>query len=240
MRTIDKRKAAVAGIDLEHSLNYIMASDVGNDFIYDKYTAGRAFYRKGSRPRLEKIVEEVTNGVPDQLEGIRRLCRWVVDHIPHAIVYMKKTGVKLPPDRALTEEELIDSGYGWCNEQARIFCSLAQIYGVPSRLAFIFMPPGQPGGGHVISEVLLPEGWLAVDQSLCLLFINRKGEYIRAVDVYNVPENREDFAEVYFKAREPRRAEFGREILELCSAMTLVDNPLMAFTDVGFHNYYIH
>lgn len=239
MRTIDFRRAAVAGIDLEQALNYIMLSDVGYDFLYDKYTAGRLLYTPGSRPRLEELVRHITRESVSPREGVCAIARFIPENLPHATGYMDRTGNRLAADRNLCEEELLDSGYAWCNEQARLFCALTQIYGVMSRLVFIFMPEGESGGGHVVSEVLLPEGWMAVDQTIGFCFIDEADHAVAAADVCNRPENRKLFADRYREAFRRMAANYQLESIRSCCALALADEPLNAYRDIGIHNYFL-
>ncbi len=122
MRTIDSRPIPPVGsIDLEHSLNYISLADVPLEFIYDKYTSGRLVYTSGSRPVLEGIACRLLCGVKDETGRVRKLADYIVGQLPWAGYYHKAMGAKLATNRNLVEEDLVASGYAWCNEQARVF-----------------------------------------------------------------------------------------------------------------------
>ena len=62
-----------------------------------------------------------------------------------------------PPDRALPEEDIIESGWGWCNEQARVLVGLAQVAGVPGRLVGIYSSAGPKG--HMSTELYVEGKW---------------------------------------------------------------------------------
>ena len=161
---------AVGGIDLEQSLNYIALADVSLDFIYDKYTSGRLIYTAGSRPVLEGLAASLLGGITGKLEKIEKLTKFVAEKVPWAGYYHRAMGHRLAYNRNLDEEDLIASGYAWCNEQARLLCALTQIIGIPSRLVFA---GARKGGGHVVVEVLTSNGWLLADQSFGYLFVNK-------------------------------------------------------------------
>src|ERR1043166_1915773 len=133
-RTIDKRFIPpVKGIDLQQAFNYIDARDATPTFFYDRYTSSRITYVPGSRPVLEKIVRDLRVAGKRPLEKVRRIADYLAHKVIWAGYYEKKTGKTLQTDRNMTEEEIAGSGYGWCNEQSRLFCALTQIAGVQSR-----------------------------------------------------------------------------------------------------------
>ncbi len=236
MRTIDARyMPAVGGIDLEQALNYIALADVSLDFIYDKYTSGRIIYTAGSRPILEGLAAKLTGGITDELEKIERLTKFVAEQVPWAGYYHQAMGCRLSYNRNLSEEELIASGYAWCNEQARLLCALTQIIGAPSRFVFA---AARKGGGHVVVEVLTSKGWLLVDQSFGYLFINH-GKIVDAYNVWHNKKNRDYFAPVYKKLCDKLTSELGKVILKDEFSMSQMTNPLDGFEILGYHNYFI-
>lgn len=236
MRTIDTRYIpAVSGIDLEQALNYIALADASLDFIYDKYTSGRKIYTAGSRPVLEGIVANQAGGITGELEKIEKLTRFVAEEVSWAGYYHKAMEHRLACNRNLIEEDLIASGYAWCNEQARLLCALTQIIGIPSRLVFAGT---RKGGGHVVVEVLTSSGWLLVDQSFCYLFINNS-KIVDANNVWHNKQNREYFEPVYKNLCAQLTKDLGDVILEDEFSMSQMLNPLDGFEVLGYHNYYI-
>lgn len=236
MRTIDTRyMPAVGGIDLEQSLNYIALADVSLDFIYDKYTSGRLIYAAGSRPVLEAIAAGLVGGIADELEKIDKLTKFVAEKVPWAGYYHLAMGHKLACNRNLNEEDLIASGYAWCNEQARLLCTLTQIIGITSRLVFA---GARKGGGHVVVEVLTAKGWLLADQSFGYLFINN-GKIVDAYNVWHNKKNHDYFKPVYKKLCAQLTRKLGQTILKDEFSMSQMTNPLDGFEILGYHNYYI-
>ena len=237
-RPIDQRfKPPVAGIDLEHSLNYIDLEDAGEAFIYERYTGTRLPYRKGSRPMLEELAARATAGATTPLDQARAIAAHVATEYRWAGYYEKKTGRPLPKDRGLTEEAIIESGYGWCNEQARVLCGLTQVIGVPSRLVFAGNPDKKYG--HVETEVYLPEGWMLIDQSFGYCFL-MEGMPIRAADIKTNPGAYEYADRVYQDLAKVLIDDLGREILADSFDMMLDDHPVKGFKALGFHNYFVH
>jgi len=223
-------------VDLEQALNYLDLDAAGENFLYEHYTAARLAYRRGSRPVLEQIAGQITAGVEAPLERIQSLARYVAEEIPWAGYYRKATGKLLAPDRGMTEEEIVKSGYGWCMEQARVFCALTQIIGISSRLIFAGNPDKKYG--HVLSEVYLPEGWMAVDQSFGLCF-RMNNEPVAAARLRDNPEARAHFDLFYREAAAKMINEIGGENLETDFRMLLSDHPIDGFDQIGFCNHFI-
>jgi transglutaminase-like putative cysteine protease len=236
-RTIDQRfLPPVAGIDLVQSLNYLALPDVGVEFIYDRYTGARLPYRQGRRPALEQLAARVTRGLATPRERALALADHVAKQMPWAGFYQQQAGHPLPPDRGLDEEALLVSGYGWCNEQARVLCALTQVVGIPSRL--VFAANLERHYGHVVVEVLLPEGWLLIDESFGFGFL-RDGRPVRAADVYGDPACRAYFGPVYKQLCRDLERVLGRAILDPAFRMALADEPLDGFKDLGYHNHFV-
>lgn len=237
-RHIDQRyMPRVGGIDLEQSLNYIAVADAGVDFCYRAYTGSRLPYKKGARPVLERIAHEVTSGVKDPREATLRLTEWVAGKVAWAGYYWKQKGRRLTTDLALSEEDLIEQGFGWCNEQARVLCGLTQVVGIPSRIVFACNKAGNYG--HCVTEVLLPDGWLMLDESFGYPF-EMDGRPVRAVDVFGDAEARAHFEPIYKKLCDDLIRELGHSILDGDFAMSVSPNPLDGFEVIGFHNHFVH
>jgi len=148
-------KLAVEGIDLDQPMNAILVTDETIPILYGPdYSPTRLRYIPGSRPMLEKIAA----GLPDSTERERAnaAMAWIIEHVPHP--YMNGFVAK---NRALTEEELIESGAGWCNEQARIFIALCEVMGIPGRMCFL----GHRNGlcGHATAEAYIDGKWAWFD-----------------------------------------------------------------------------
>jgi hypothetical protein len=237
MRAIDKRfYPGVAGVDLEQSLNYIDLADVGEAFVYDRYTGSRLPYVKGSRPGLEELARRLTLGAKSPLEKVQKLTAFVANEVKWAGFYKQDTGKALPPDRDMDEEELVVSGYGWCNEQARLLCALTQVSGLVSRL--VFASNMKKKYGHVVVEVLLPEGWMTVDESMNYCFL-MNGRPVRASRIWNDPKTRAYFAPIYKKLCTDLIGVLGRPILTGSFNMALGPDPLDGFSAIGYHNHFI-
>jgi transglutaminase-like putative cysteine protease len=236
-RSIDQRfKPPVRGIDFVEAMNYIQIKDVGIDFIYDNYTSVHLGYIPGKEMELEAVVAQAISDLSDPLDIVQKLATFVSQKILWAGYYEKQTGKRLPTDRNLSEREILQTGYGWCNEQARVLCYLTQIAGFASRL--IFAGDRHSRYGHVITEVLLPSGWLAVDQSFGFCFLMNSYP-VRAYNIYNNQKMRPYFQPIYMCFCEKLQTALGKEILKRDFTMAVAEDPLDGFEVLGYHNHYI-
>lgn len=237
IRKIDQRfKPSVKGIDLWQAMNYIALEDVSPDFIYNRYTSSTICYVPGSRPELEKIAKKFSGENSVSLKNVMPLARYIADEVRWAGHYEREKGHRLPTDRNLTEEQILVSGFGWCNEQARLFCALAQIRGFPSRLVFACDPTGSYG--HVVSEVLTSKGWMMVDQSFGYCF-TYGGLPISAWDVARRPLMSRYFGPIYHSMCRRLEQVLGCDILTRDFKMAAARNPLRGFKQLGYCNHFV-
>jgi len=147
----------VKGIDLEHVQQMVVYRPETAEYLYTRYTPTKPAYRPGSRPKLEAIAKAVTAGYSSDWEKAQALLGWVNAHLMHPMGRVEAS----PPDRAATEEVLIESGWAWCNEQSRVYVALAQTVGLAARMCFIWhatLPCG-----HAPAETFLDGAWAFTD-----------------------------------------------------------------------------
>ncbi|MDX3104617.1 transglutaminase domain-containing protein, partial [Nonomuraea angiospora] len=92
---------------------------------------------------------------------------------------------RTPPDRALTEEQIVDSGAGWCNEQARVLVALAAVRGIPGRLCFAVHENLRCG--HTTVELYLDGGWAFFDPTFAVHVERRDGRLAEAREIAGNP-----------------------------------------------------
>jgi transglutaminase-like putative cysteine protease len=139
----------VRGIDRHQAQSVVRVCAQTEDFVYGPdFSPRKIRYLRGSRPVLEEIA--------GSLHTATDVLQWVHDHLAHPHI---AGGV--PADRALTEEAIIESGRGWCNEQARVFVALCEVREIPARLCFLFHAYKQCG--HVAAEAWDGAQWVFYD-----------------------------------------------------------------------------
>jgi len=236
-RRIDQRvQPPVKGIDLWQAMNYISLDDVSTDFIYDRYTSKTICYTQGSRPVLEATVKMVCETTRDPFHILLLLMKYVAEEVRWAGFHEREHSFRLPVDRNFTEEEILLSGFGWCNEQARLLCALSQVSNIPARIVFAGNREGT--FGHVVTEALTPKGWMAIDQSLNYLFMH-DGNPVNAWEVAHVSSQSQFFAPVYFSLCQQLKSTLGHDLLSRDFKMALSDNPLSGFETLGYCSYCI-
>lgn len=138
----------VKGIDREQTLSMVRLCAQTEPLLYGSFSPTRIRYRKGARPKLEQIAAT--------LNGTGEMMNWVTENVrhPHFAGF-------IAPDRALSEEQLIDSHIGWCNEQCRVFIALCEVMEIPARLCFLFHKNGHTA--HTATEIFLDGKWAFCD-----------------------------------------------------------------------------
>jgi len=168
-------KCPVRGIDIEQVHNMILHCRQTSAFLYG--APAKSFYRRGSRPVLEHIVASVVPRRCGEREKLQALVAWVEDNVVHA---NGRKG-KIPPDRAMTEEMIIKSGWGWCNEQARVLVCLAQVAGLAGRMCFLGV--ADEGWGHTTAEIFVQGKWVFADPTYGILLAGPGGVPASAKDI---------------------------------------------------------
>jgi len=148
-------EVGVAGIDREQAHNMVRLCAETEDTLYSpEYSATRIRYKQGARPDLEKIVATFGGNTPT--EKAMAAMAWASKNVVHPH-HVGPTA----PDRAMSEEELINSRCGYCNEQARVFIALCQVMEIPTRLCFVFH--ANEVCGHTAAEAYLDGRWVFFD-----------------------------------------------------------------------------
>jgi transglutaminase-like putative cysteine protease len=225
----------VAGIDLEQALNYTDSEGRDLAWFYDSFTYPRVFYKPGSRPVLEQALWERTRPDAPPMEKLRACVELVATRMPHYI----QLGYWGAADRGASEEELLRSGHGWCNEQARVLVALTQIAGLPSRIVFAHSRDGKIA--HVVSEVSIDGKWVLVDQTEGLIFAGQDGRLLNVFDFRADPAVWRE-ADALYKAQQRRNRELAKDQAFWDSGHGIAqrEHPLDLFDCTGYCNYFIH
>jgi hypothetical protein len=223
----------VKNIDIwQSNHNIIYRPEIENE-LYNSYTPLIVNYIKGTLPSYEKLAAKFTAGLAtDREKAVALLTKAMPGKVMHPTD--PPLGLKdLPPDRGLDDEDLLESGYGWCNEQARVFVRLCQVSGIPARMVFLQFGNGNGGvgtNGHVIAEFYADGGWCMADASWFTVFPGFNGKLMSALQCHQ-PANSARVGEAYI-AR-------WKELLtwtddQLCGHVFKGDTPAQSqITDAG-------
>ena len=131
-------------------------------------------YKVGSRPILERAVEEATRGCTTECDKVIGLMSYIRD--------LKEKSGGRDYFYGGTEEELIKKGERYCERVARLMCGLCDIAGLPARVIFHL------SGGHLTNEVWYDGGWHYVDPRFGLFYIDSEGELMSVRDIIRDPD----------------------------------------------------
>ena len=131
-------------------------------------------YKRGSRPILERVVDEVTRGARTQCDAVIALALYIRD--------LKKKSGGRGYFYGGTEEELIKKGERYCERVARLMCALCEIAGMPGRVVFHL------SGGHLASEIFADGEWRYIDPRFALFYLDGEGNMVSVRRLIAEPE----------------------------------------------------
>ena len=138
--------------------NNFVGVDVGNHVGEEKNDyLGDGFHLHLSDHRLEGILAGCRGSLSVQSSDVFVECL-------RAAVYDYITDKSMGFGFASTDE-ILDARAGDCTEHSVLLVSLLRKRNIPSRIAYGFILSEQGFSGHAWSEILLDEGWYAVDSS---------------------------------------------------------------------------
>lgn len=231
-KTPERFVPSVSGLDLEQALNYVSSGKIPLRWFYESFTNTRILYSPGSRPGLEAFLERhAITGKPTS-KKLEHLVRSVYESITHYSIL----GIRGPTARGLTEEALLLLGEGWCNEQARVLCALAQIAGFPARLVFAGMRDKR---GHVLTEVFHAKKWVLIDQTCAFVFQDDEGSYFNVFDLKFHTAKRRTVLRRYADALAADKRKAADALVWDRIVPYGTGDPMRLFHSVGYCNYFI-
>jgi len=164
-------------------------------FLYGAYTPLKVEYRPGTLPAFEKLVARYTVGLKTDRE---RAVALLTEALPREFRHptMPPLGAPARADRALPDEELLRSGAGFCNEQARAFTRLCHVAGIPARIVHLFYSDKRTG--HTVSEFYADGRWAMADSSWSCVFPAADGRLMSAAECHEEGPTRRRVGEAYF------------------------------------------
>ncbi|MCE9592051.1 MAG: transglutaminase domain-containing protein [Planctomycetes bacterium] len=199
--------------DLAQTQGMVRLCNETSAALYGDYSPTAVRYRNGSRPALEKITAAFTGATPRQ--RVAQAMEWTARTVVHP--HMLRM---LAPDRGMTEEQLIGSGTGWCNEQSRVFIALCEVMGIPARICFVFHDNLRCG--HTCAEVYLDGRWVFHDVTFRVVVTKPDGTLAEGREL-NGP-----LRDLAHKAYRPALAEYYAKVqpyVETCPGWRSADRP---------------
>ena len=149
-------------------------------YLYSEYTPTRSFYRKGTRPELERYIEKAVLGCysnEESIEAIAKFTSGLQEKASSNLDSMRFGGM---------EEEIIVRGSNWCSDVARAGCALCQVAGFPARIVYL-IDTEKAYSGHIIIEVYRAKVWGAVDPLTNVIYRHPGGKPAYTWDLMNNP-----------------------------------------------------
>jgi hypothetical protein len=188
--------AVTAGVDLWQANHFVVYRQETAKYLYSDYSSPKVEYRRGTYPLIERIVARHTRGCKtDREKAVALLTKAMPAEILHPSI--PPLGPDCPPNRAFSDEDLLKSHTGWCNEQARAYVRLCQVAGIPARMLFLFYADRK--SGHVIAEFYADGRWSMADASWCCVFPAPDGHLMSAAECHTDGPNKSAAGEAYYK-----------------------------------------
>lgn len=156
-------------VEYEHMLRQILLCDATREYLYGA-APDPVRYVKGTRPMLEKVVEETTAGCKTDREKVLALLCFVRDN------YKKDFGGEQSFFGG-TEEDLIKKHEWGCEHVARLMIGLCEIAGYPGRIVFHI------AAGHITCEIYLEGKWAYFDPRCGLFYLWEDGSFMSVDEV---------------------------------------------------------
>ncbi len=164
------------GVDFQLRREQVLLCPQTAEYLYGEFTPTKVSYRRGSRPQLEKIVENITGSLSSDQDKALALMRFCRD-------LKKKEAIPVGPGYIYggTEEYLIEHGTDLCEVLGRLFVGLCEIAGIPARIVMHDI------GGHITAEAYLDGHWGYIDPKLGLYFQKPDGTLASVWDLWLNP-----------------------------------------------------
>ena len=185
---------SVAGIDRWQANHFVVYRPETAEFLDTSYTPLKVNYRPGLLPGYEKVAARYTlPGQSDREKAVALLTRAMPAVFRHPTI--PPLGKPVRADRNLADEELLATGCGFCNEQARVYVRLCQVVGIPARMVFLFYADNRTG--HVVAEFYADGQWSMADNSWYCVFRAPGGKLLSAAELHRTASSPEIADRVY-------------------------------------------
>ncbi len=185
----------VEGVDRYHANQFVVFRPETAEYLYSEYTPIKVGYRKGLLPEFEKLAASVTQGCANDTERAVALLKNGASRVKHP--QGPPCGPQVSGDRNLSDEALLASGAGWCNEQARVFIRLCQVCNIPARIIQLFYSDEK--SGHCIAEFYADGRWCMADATWFTVFPGEDGRLLSAAECHDGGRNQEYCGRAYEK-----------------------------------------
>lgn len=150
----------------------ILLCDETREYLYGTKPE-KVRYVRGTRPILEKYVEDATKDAKTDREKVLALMSFCRD------LYKNDPNNALPYNLVYggTEEQLIEKGENLCECLGRLMVSLSEIAGFPGRIVMHM-------AGHIVCEIYFEDRWAYLDPRAGMFYLDDKGKFLSIDEVW--------------------------------------------------------
>jgi len=182
----------VTGVDRLQANQFVVHRAETADYLERDFTALEVDYVVGTFPELEAIAAGCRENSARPQSWIDAFLAEIRDRVVHPEV--PPASAPVDAGRNFSEVEILASGGGWCNEQARIFIRLCQISGIPARMVHYFYSNFR--SGHTVAEYRDPAGWCLVDATYGCHYRTPNGLPLSAASCHDGGEGQKRYGEI--------------------------------------------
>lgn len=125
-------------------------------------------------PQIERLAQRLVSNTDDLYHAVVQLADWVHTNIKYSLETESVEVYRYHKQKIQSSAQVLQNGYGKCDEQTALFLSLSRSVGIPARFcrgySFVPKPAKQTEtgssewGGHAWAEVFFPGvGWVPFD-----------------------------------------------------------------------------
>ena len=157
-------------VEFERMAGHVLYCKQTQEYLY-KNPPANVRYIKGSRPFLEKIVDEVCSECKTDREKVLAILVYIRD------LHKKVGGTDW--FYGGTEEELIKKSEWFCERVARLMVGLCEIAGFPGRIIF------HVASGHITSEIYFENKWAYFDPRCGMFCMDENDTFLSVEEILN-------------------------------------------------------
>ena len=155
-------------VEFQRMRSHILLCDETRAYLYGG-EAPKCRYVRGTRPVLDKLGDEICQGLETERERVLAILCYIRD------MHERVGGADY--FYGGTEEELIKKSEWFCERVARVMVALCETQGIPGRIVFHI------GAGHVTNEIYLEGGWAYFDPRCGMFCVDENGRFMSVDEI---------------------------------------------------------
>ena len=154
-------------VEFQRLEEQVLLCDETREYLYKD--APKLRYRRGDRPLLDRIGDEICAGLESEREKVLAILSYIRD------MHKKVGGADY--FYGGSEEELIKKSEWFCERVARVMVALCETQGIAGRIVF------HVAAGHVTNEIYLEGGWGYFDPRCGMFCVDENDRFMSVDDI---------------------------------------------------------